>query len=313
MGPRTQPVQRKPKQSWRDILNRIYTTIRTHVIWRNVVMALCLGIILYFIVNLCLNIYTRHGQKLIVPTMIGHTVAEAETMAAKDELRLEIIDSLYMPKQKPGMILDQSPKPGMGVKSGRRVFLVVNASRPRTDMIPFVTGYSLRQAKNMLETKGFEIEKLVYRSDMATNNVLDELYKGKSITRDSRMQAELGSAITLVVGVNHSSPLPRIPKVIGMTLREAKSRLWEAGLNVGRVRYDSNVEEDEQESARVYKQDPNQQSRTDYGGSISLWLTADRQKIATSSRTSDAAARRYAVDEEELEAETAAEEGADEL
>ena len=148
---------------------------------------------------------------------------------------------------------------------------------------------------------------------MATNNVLDELYKGKSITRDSRMQAELGSAITLVVGVNHSSPLPRIPKVIGMTLREAKSRLWEAGLNVGRVRYDSNVEDDEKESARVYKQDPNQQSRTDYGGSISVWLTADRQKIATSSRTSDAAARRYAVDEEELEAETAAEEGADEL
>ena len=106
-----------------------------------------------------LEITRPNGQKLIVPTMIGHTVAEAETMAAKDELRLEIIDSLYMPKQKPGMILDQSPKPGMGVKSGRRVFFVVNASRPRTDMIPFVTGYSLRQAKNMLETKGFEIEK----------------------------------------------------------------------------------------------------------------------------------------------------------
>lgn len=234
-------------------------------------------------------------------------------MAAKDELRLEVIDSLFMPKQKPGTILDQSPKPGMGVKSGRRVFLVVNASKPRTDVIPFVTGYSLRQAKNMLETKGFEIEKLVYRSDMATNNVLDELYKGKSITRDSRTQAELGSGITLVVGVNHTSPLPRIPKVIGMTLREAKSRLWEAGLNVGRVRYDSKVGEDEKESARVYKQEPNQQSRTDYGGSISLWLTDDQQKITTSSRESDVAARRYAVDEEELEAEMTAEEGTDEL
>lgn len=281
------------------MLIRIYDTIRDNVILRNLVMALCLGIILYFVVNLCLGIYTRHGQKFIVPGMIGHTMTEAEAMSAEGDLVLEVIDSLYMPKQKPGMILDQSPKPGMGVKEGRRVFLTVNASRPRTDVIPYVTGYSLRQAKNMLETKGFEIEKLVYRSDMATNNVLDELYKGKSVTQGSRAEAELGSGITLVVGVNHSSPLPRIPKVIGLTLREAKSRLWEVGLNIGNVKYDSDISGPDIEDARVYRQEPNQQSRTDFGGKISLWLTLDTQKIASSSKSSDAAARRYAIDEEE--------------
>lgn len=282
---------------------RLYETIRRNVILRNVVMAFCLGVILYFVVNLFLGIYTRHGQKFIVPQMIGHSFEEAVAMAEKGDLRLEVIDSLYMPKQRPGQILDQSPKPGMGVKKGRRVFLTVNAFRPRTDVIPYVTGYSLRQAKNMLETKGFEIERLVYKSDMATNNVLDELYKGKAITREARVKAELGSSITLVVGVNHSSPLPRIPKVIGLTLREAKSRLWEAGINVGRVRYDSNVKEDDYENARVYRQEPNQQSRIDYGGQVSLWLTRDGQKISTSSRSSDEATRRTVeVDEEEDEA-----------
>lgn len=312
----TTPPPRRPKAGRRQtpsVLTRIYDTIRSNVLLRNLVMAVCLGIILYFVINLCLNIYTRHGQKFIVPSMIGHNLSEAAEMAAKGDLRLEVIDSLYMPKQKPGMILDQSPKPGMGVKSGRSVFLTVNASRPRTDMIPYVTGYSLRQAKNMLETKGFEIEKLVYRSDMATNNVLDELYKDKSVTQGSRTEAELGSGITLVVGVNHSSPLPRIPKVIGLTLREAKSRLWEAGLNIGRIRYDSGIEGPEIEDARVYRQEPNQQSRTDYGGNISLWLTLDTQKIAASSKESDAAARRYAVDEEEENsADTTLEEGTDE-
>lgn len=309
---RNRPRRPQAKRKMPPVLVRIYDTIRGNVLLRNLVMALCLGIILYFVVNLCLNIYTRHGQKFIVPSMIGHTVSEAAGMAAKGDLVLEVIDSLYMPKQKPGMILDQSPKPGMGVKSGRRVFLTVNASRPRTDVIPYVTGYSLRQAKNMLETKGFEIEKLVYRSDMATNNVLDELYKGKSVTQGSRTEAELGSGITLVVGVNHSSPLPRIPKVIGLTLREAKSRLWEVGLNVGNVRYDSGIDGPDREDARVYRQEPNQQSRTDYGGNISLWLTLDAQKIASSAKSSDAAARRYAVDEEE-ESDTMLEEGADAL
>lgn len=308
--------QRRPqmRRKMPPMLIRAYDTIRSNVLLRNLVMALCLGIILYFVINMVLGIYTRHGQKFIVPSMIGHTVSEAETMGAQGDLMLEVIDSLYMPKQKPGMILDQSPKPGMGVKKGRRVFLTVNAFRPRTDVIPYVTGYSLRQAKNMLETKGFEIEKLVYRSDMATNNVLDELYKGKSITQGSRTEAELGSGITLVVGVNHSSPLPRIPKVIGLTLREAKSRLWEVGLNVGTVKYDSGISGPEIEDARVYRQEPNQQSRTDFGGNISLWLTLDTQKIASSSKSSDAAARNYAVDEEEENgADTTLEEGADEL
>ncbi|WP_298064307.1 PASTA domain-containing protein [uncultured Rikenella sp.] len=303
----TPKPQRRPAAGSRNrrhippILIRIYDTIRGNILLRNLVMALCLGIILYFIINLSLGIYTRHGQKFIVPQMIGHTLTEAETMAAKGELRIEVIDSLYMPKQRPGQILDQSPKPGMGVKKGRRIFLTINASRPRMDIIPYVTGYSLRQAKNMLETKGFEIEKLVYRSDMATNNVLDELYNGISITQGSRTEAELGSGITLIVGVNHSSPLPRIPKVIGLTLREAKSRLWEVGLNVGRIRYDSGIDGTETEDARVYRQEPNQQSRTDYGGKISLWLTLDTRKITSSSKESDAAARRYAVEEEEEE------------
>lgn len=311
-APRRQGAPRKKKKVL-PVLTRIYDTIRRNIILRNLVMAICLGIILYFVINLCLGIYTRHGQKFIVPNMIGHTLSDAQRMAAEGELRLEVIDSLYMPKQKPGMILDQSPKPGMGVKSGRSVFLTVNASRPRTDVIPYVTGYSLRQAKNLLENRGFEIEKLVYRSDMATNNVLDELYKGKSITQGSRTEAELGSGITLVVGVNHSSPLPRIPKVIGLTLREAKSRLWEVGLNVGNVKYDSGIAGTETEDARVYRQEPNQQSRTDYGGKVSLWMTLDAQKIASSSKSSDAAARRYAVDEEETEEGTTLEEGADEL
>ena len=298
--PRRNGAPRNPRQrQLPPVLARMLDTIRRNIILRNIVMALCIGIILYFVVNLVLNIYTRHGQRIIVPTMIGHTFDEARKMSEQGALRLEIIDSLYMPKQKPGQILDQSPKPGMGVKKGRRVFLTVNAFRPRTDVIPYVTGYSLRQAKNMLETKGFEIERLVYRSDMATNNVLDELYKGRSITHDSRTKAELGSGITLVVGVNHSSPLPRIPKVIGLTLREAKSRLWEVGLNVGNIKFDSGIGTNDTEDARVYRQEPNQQSRTDYGGKVSLWLTLDTQKIASSSKSSDAATRRYAVDEEE--------------
>lgn len=129
-GPRpSAPPRRRPQQSSdsRSIFQRAFDYIRKNILLRNITLAVCLGIILYFFVNLGLNLYTRHGQKYIVPTMIGHSVDEARQMAKKGDLRLEIIDSLYMPRQKPGTIIDQSPKPGMGVKSGRRVFLTINA------------------------------------------------------------------------------------------------------------------------------------------------------------------------------------------
>lgn len=291
-----------PKKNKPNIAIRAFDYIRTHILLRNLILAVCLVIILIFLVNLSLSLFTRHGQKRIVPDFIGQSLTEAGAAGKKaGDLKLEVIDSLYMPKQQPGVILDQSPKPGTGVKSGRRVFLTINAHRPRMEEIPYVTGYSLRQAKNMLENRGFEISELKYRSDIATNNVLDQLYNGKSIQRGDKVMAELGSGITLVVGVNQSSPLPRIPKVIGLSLREAKSRLWEVGINVGNVKNDSDVTIDNIEHARIYRQEPGQQSRIDYGGKVSLWLTTDPDKLSKSSRDADNAARRMVPDDDEDE------------
>lgn len=285
-----------PKKKSKNLVEKV----RANILLKNLIMAISLGIILIFLVNLSLNLYTRHGQKFYVPNFIGTTVPEAAKSAkGEGKLQLEVIDSLYMPKQKPGIILDQSPKPGMGVKSGRRVFITVNAFRPRMEVVPYVTGYSVRQAKNLLENKGFEIERLVYKSDIATNNVLDQQFNDRSIDRDEELMAELGSGITLVVGVNSESPLPRVPKVIGLSLRDAKSRLWEVGLNVGTVKFDSDITVDNLDEAKIYKQEPNQQSRSHFGSNINLWLTTKADKLVEYNKESDAAARRYAVDEEE--------------
>lgn len=292
-------MQRPRRPQKPNILIRIYDTIRTNILLRNTVIAISLGLVLIFVINFTLGIYTRHGQRFVVPNFIGSTLDQAKQSASQGELRLEIVDSLYMPKQPSGMILDQSPKAGMGVKSGRRVFLTINAFRPKMEIIPYVAGYSLRQAKNVLESRGFEIDRLIYRADMATNNIIEESYKGQPIHSGSTLQAELGSAITLTVGVNSESRLPQVPKVIGLTLREAKSRLWELGLNLGNIKNDSNITAEDIEDARIYRQEPNQQSRHEYGGKVSLWLTTEHTKVAEASTKSDAEARKLPPDSPE--------------
>lgn len=267
---------------------------------RNLIIAISLGLVIVYLIGLGLKLYTRHGEKQMVPNFIGMTITEANAKSSISELKIEVIDSIYIPNQRPGMIIDQSPKPDMGVKSGRRVFVTINSFRPKMEVIPYVAGFSLRQAKNILETKGFVIDKLTYQPDMATNNVISQSWNGKPIRQGSNVEAELGSGVTLIVGRNPESPLPVIPKVIGLTLREAKSRLWEIGLNIGDIKNDPDVTATNIDEARIYKQSPNQQMRADYGGRISLWLTTDNVRISEYSKESDAQARREAKDDAAL-------------
>lgn len=274
----------------KGFFTRAYDTIKGHFLLRNIVLAVCFTIVGVGIVSLLLNLYTRHGQRYEVPDLMGSTVDSAQMVAHRSgSLELVVIDSIYMPKFRPGTIIDQSPKVGSSVKSGRKVFITINAMNPKMEVVPYVTGFSLRQAKNMLEGKGFEIDKLVYRNDLANNNVLSQSVGGKVIGDGQNLKVPLSSKVTLVVGRNNDTPMPVTPKVVGLSLRQAKSRLWEIGLNVGEIKVDGDISAGNMDGAKVYRQNPNQLTRADYGSRVTLWVTDDNSKIVDGSRKSDQA------------------------
>ena len=124
------------------------------------------------------------------------------------------------------------------MKPGRTVYITINSFRQKMVPVPYVAGRSLRQAKNMLEIAGLEIAELIYRPDMATNYVLEEYCEGKPVTPTTRMEAEMGSGVTLYVGVEDGYGTTIVPRLVGLPLAQAKGRLWELGLNVGRVDFD---------------------------------------------------------------------------
>lgn len=286
-----------------EFFKRMIRRINDHFLLRNIVFAVCGVIVFLFVVNILLSIFTRHGQQYVVPDFVGAVVGQTDNLTDDASLQVVVIDSLYVSGEKPGAILDQNPKPTARVKSGRKVFVVINATNPKMDVIPYVTGYSLRQAKNTLEGKGFQIERLVYSPDMANNNVIGESYQNREIVKGSTVQAPLGSGVVLRVGRSAGAPLLVTPKVVGLTLREAKSRLWEVGLNVGEVRRDPDVTDRNEGEARVYRQTPSQQTRIDYGARVMLNLSSVTTKVTENSKKSDAEARRLPVEEEPLSQE----------
>ena len=177
-------------------------------------------------------------------------------------------------------MLDQLPERGVEVKPGRTVYITINSFRQKMVPVPYVAGRSLRQAKNMLEIAGLEIGELIYRPDMATNYVLDQYYEGRPVTSRSRIEAEMGSGITLYVGAEEEHGTTVVPQIVGFPLKEAKSRLWELGLNVGQIRYDEGINLLNQKDARVYVQNPTAEHAAQLGAKIDLKLTLDQTLVA---------------------------------
>lgn len=276
----------KPSRYWNELRRRPLAFHLTLIVLTLLVLAVA--------AHALMLAGTRHGARRTVPDFTGMALSEAQRLAARSDLALCINDSLYVPAYEGGMVLDQLPEAGVGVKPGRTVYLTINSFRQKMVPVPYVAGRSLRQAKNMLEIAGLEIDRLVYRPDMATNYVLAEYCQGREVAPDTRMETEAGTGITLHVGVEGGYGTVVTPNVAGYTLSQAKGRLWELGLNVGRIDYDAGINLLNQKEARVYRQTPGQERRVGLGTAVDLQLTLDVEKAATVRTEAEKAARALA-------------------
>ena len=270
-------------------------------------LALIAAIILAmaFAAHFVMQIGTRHGARRTVPDFAGMPLDRAIAEARRHDLTLHVNDSLFVPAYEGGIVLDQLPEQGVEVKPGRTVYITINSFRQKTVAVPYVAGRSLRQAKNMLEIAGLEIAELVYRADMATNYVLEEYCDGKPVTQHSRIEAEIGSGITLYVGVEDGYGTTVVPQLAGTPLSAAKSRLWELGLNVGRVDFDEGINLLNQKDASVYIQTPSEERSAALGSRVDLRLTLDEKKLAEHRAAAEKQAREAAEERLRLEQERA--------
>lgn len=244
--------------------------------------------------SLLMMFITRHGTHRTVPDFMGVKIAEAQHAAQKSGLEIIVNDSLFVSAYEGGIVLDQLPKGGVEVKAGRKIYVTINSFRQKMVKVPYVAGRSLRQAKNMLEVAGLGIERLVYEEDIATNYVLAEYADDREIGQDSDVQIEMGSGVVLKVGVEPEKNTTIVPKAIGQTLQEAKSRLWEQGLNVGEVTFDNDVDLLDRKNARVYSQSLGHNAGARLGTAVSLRLTLDEALVERAGKASDKMARELA-------------------
>ena len=263
-----------------DTMKKFWSWLKQHtILYHLVVIALVfLGLAVASFIAMALG--TRHSAKRTVPDFVGLRLGDAEYFAGRRDLKIIINDSLHVASYPGGVILDQLPKGGVVVKPGRKVYVTINSVRQRMVAVPYVAGRSLRQAKNMLETAGLTINHLEYVEDLATNYVLGEVVDGGEVLEDSLVvHTEMGNGVTLRVGVAPNDTATSVPQVIGRSLHEAKSRLWESGLNVGEIEFDGDMDLSDRNRAKVYQQLALVDEPLPYGERVSLRLTVDAERI----------------------------------
>lgn len=232
--------------------------------------------LLIWIVITSLGSYTSHGETIKVPDFSGIKVAELDKFTAEKKLRYLVIDSLFDAKAPKGTVIKQEPEPDAEVKVGRIVYLYVTSKLPPSIQMPKLIDRSLRQAITMVSTYGLKLGKIQFVPDQCANCVLDQLVKGKKIQPGENIPK--GTIINLIVGKGLSDEEVGVPCLFGLTRKEAFEKLAEASLSIGAISFD---EPKDSLSAKVYKQSPScgKTASINLGGSIDLFLTADKNKI----------------------------------
>lgn len=256
--------------------------------WRNLLYAIGVATLIFLITFLSFRIYTHHGRSNAVPDFTNMSIEEAIPLIDKQNLRYEILDSLYVASQEPGVIIEQHPKPDFLVKKNRKIFLTINSSGPEKILMPNLVGVTLREGKSRLISSGLFPGKLSYRYDISKNVILEQrfddvvLESGDSITK--------GSSIELVLGKGLGNEKAMAPDLIGLTVEEALAKVGNKMFSIGAVVPDGTVHENTDTiPARIFRQRPvnSPDVLIALGSTISVWTTNDTTKLPQSEKVEE--------------------------
>lgn len=172
---------------------------KKHPVLSNLLAMFLVAVVLLVAVFYWLDVYTHHGETELVPDVRDLSVENATDLLQKNGMQCAVVDSVFIPDAKPGVVLEQSPVAGAFVKEGRRIYLIVNALSAQMIAFPDVVDMSLRQAKVQIESADFVIKEVKYEPSAYRDLVLYVDYQGDTIQNAQKLPYK--SEVVLHVGL----------------------------------------------------------------------------------------------------------------
>ncbi len=247
---------------------------------KNLLLAVLTVVVLVVGAGILLKVLTRHNEEIKVPDFSNMTVSEARTAALAHNVRIDVTDSVYIKRMGRGTVYRQVPAAGSMVKKGRRISLTINSVLPKRITMPNLVGYSMRQAKAELSSRGLNLGKLIYVEDIATNNVLKQIFRNREIKPGTPVESE--SRIDLVVGLSNMDNTTYAPTLYGIRYLSAIDAVHNSSLNINGLSFDNTVKTyNDTLNSFVYRQEPDTSSVSPLlmGSEMTLYFTLDESKI----------------------------------
>jgi eukaryotic-like serine/threonine-protein kinase len=197
------------------------------------------------------------APKVVVPSVLGKSLDEAKTLLGSDQYQFEVETKEEVSTEEEGTVLKQNPKLGAQVEKGATITLTVAKAQEKST-VPDVSNKSCDEAKAQMQQNGL-------KGDCVEVDTQDQNQVGKVIQTVPSIgsQADKGSKVQIQIGKSTQTQVPG--NLQGMSLKDAKKALRDAGLNVG------NIAGSQEDDAQVVNSDPAPGSTVNRGQTVNLF------------------------------------------
>lgn len=220
-----------------------------------------LAIVLVSMIIGFLYVYLGIGvPKVLVPPLVGKEITVATKMLNSVGLNIKVAGEEESSTFPPNYIVSQKPLPGLSVKRGSTVEVVISGKGDMV-LVPELVGRKLSEVNALIKEAGLVIGDVIsIRSLLGAENTVI----GQSISPNRRVKR--GSKIDLLVSLGYEAKVVSVPDLVGLSLDEAKRVVQERGLKLGKVSERIEAGED----GVILAQDPSPFSSISVGGEINL-------------------------------------------
>ncbi len=176
----------------------LFNYLKSKTFFKHLALATVSLVIVLWALFKLLGVYTHHGETAEVPDFKGKTIAELDNFVKDKNVGFTIIDSVYSPQEKSGIVIKQDPEAKSMVKHNRIIYLYVTSTQAPQMAMPKLVDRSTRQAVFMIESYGLKVGKITEIAGDCKGCVLKQYFNGKEIMPGDAIKK--GSKIDLSVG-----------------------------------------------------------------------------------------------------------------
>ena len=179
-------------------------------------------------------IYIRKGNSIRLTNVRGKILERGINELKISGFNGVVFDTVYTSNIEPQTIIDQYPPSGQKVKKGRTIRLKIARPEKMID-VPSLVGQSKRSAEIKIQQLGLRIDTIYveYNPDYPKGTVAWQFPKS-----GDQIRKGFGLQITLSEGL--PPDFYQVPQLFGLSLNNAKKKLDNSRLKLGKVTYQQN-------------------------------------------------------------------------